>query len=459
MVDAFASDDPRWQLAERIAKSRSIGRSQLLSKFLLHICIRHLRDETSELTERRIGVEVFGRTEHYDSTDDNIVRNYARILRKRIDEYFATEGWNEELRLEIPRGGYVPVFTPRTPAIPIPAENQNAEETEVILTGELISRLECEQDAGQNARLEPPVAPPSSPKATRTRLLILAGSGAAILVIAVFVFFALHDPLGRHKQNSLSSAQESDVLWNQLFQKDRDIFLVPADSGLVILQGLTQQPVSLSDYASGTYRAEGPSPDGVPVKDINELGTRRYTSVVDLNLISRFSRLKEVVPERLLIRYARDLRMDDLRSGNAILLGSVDSDPWEQLFQQQLNFQFTFSPKSDTAPRIVNEHPMPGEQQVYANRHLGDWHNTFGVIAYLPNLDGAGHILLVGGLNMAGTQAAGDFVLNPALMKPVLDHARSANGSLRSFEILVETDNVAANASRPHVVSERIGPA
>jgi hypothetical protein len=160
----------------------------------------------------------------------------------------------------------------------------------------------------------------------------------------------------------------------------------------------------------------------------------------------------------MLVCYARDLRMDDVRSGNAILLGSVDSNPWVGLFEQQLNFRFSFDPKSDSAPTIVNEHPLAREQPVYATHHNGSWHGTFGRIAYLSNLDGTGHILLVGGLNMAGTQAAGEFVLNPTLMQPTLDHARAPDGSVRPFEILIETSNVAANASSPHVVSERVAP-
>ncbi len=115
----------------------------------------------------------------------------------------------------------------------------------------------------------------------------------------------------------------------------------------------------------------------------------------------------------MLIRYARDLRMDDLRSGNAILLGSIDSNPWTELFQEQLNFRFSYNPKTDASPVIINQHPLAGEQSIYANDHVGSWHNTFGAIAYQSGLDGTGHVLLVGGLTMAGTQAAADFLLDP----------------------------------------------
>jgi hypothetical protein len=116
-------DDPRWRLVQRIVVSRSIGRSPLLAEFLLYICDRHLRNQSSELTEQRIGVQVFGRSEGYNSNDDNIVRNYARTLRKRVEEYFSTEGKHEELKLEIPRGAYIPVFYSRSSENPLQREH------------------------------------------------------------------------------------------------------------------------------------------------------------------------------------------------------------------------------------------------------------------------------------------------------------------------------------------------
>lgn len=53
--------------------------------------------------------------------------------------------------------------------------------------------------------------------------------------------------------------------------------------------------------------------------------------MADLNITSRLSHLHEVVPDHLIVRYARDLRMDDLKNGNAILLGAIHTDPWVSL--------------------------------------------------------------------------------------------------------------------------------
>jgi hypothetical protein len=465
-------DDPRWRLGQRIAVSRSIGRSPLLSEFLLYVCDKHIKDKPSDLTEQRIGVNVFGRNEGYNSNDDNIVRNYARTLRKRIEEYFATEGRYEELKLEIPRGAYVPIFYSRSPEKPPQQEGLPTLLAPFLPSVETVSPRQSPTvpvSIEGAASIEGATDEPSPLPAEDTIPNVIARLPSAFYPIVAFcvilIAIAIYLAIDRHSHTVLSTTPNvtqpnslSDILWSQLFQKNRDTFIVPADSGLVIIQGLTRSPVSLGEYAGGSYLSKTTSFAGLSKTDLQELGGRRYTSIVDLNIVSQLSRLKEIVPERMLIRYARDLRMDDLRSGNAILLGSIDSNPWAELFQEELNFRFSYNPKTDTSPVIVNQHPLAGERPIYANDHVGPWHNTFGAIAYRSNLDGTGHVLLVGGLTMAGTQAAADFLLDTALMQPVLERARASNGTIRPFEILVETSTVAANASRPRVVSERIAP-
>ncbi len=97
-------------LLERVLASRHFAKSGLLSRFLRYICERSLTGGGNALTEHHIGVHVFGRPDGYDSSADNIVRNYARQLRNRLDDYYREEGQSELLRLEVPRGGYKPVF-------------------------------------------------------------------------------------------------------------------------------------------------------------------------------------------------------------------------------------------------------------------------------------------------------------------------------------------------------------
>jgi hypothetical protein len=114
---------PEWELARRVVSTPPFLRSAFLTNFLLYVCDRKLRGRESEITEHQIGIQALGRPPSYHPGEDNIVRNYARILRKRLEEYFGEEGANEPIRIVIPRGQYVPVFEANVPAgkVEIPA--------------------------------------------------------------------------------------------------------------------------------------------------------------------------------------------------------------------------------------------------------------------------------------------------------------------------------------------------
>lgn len=452
LEDALGSDppidteDPRWQLALRIVASGSLGRSELLSDFLIYIVDRCIRDRMDEITEQRIGVIVFGRSERYDPNDDNIVRSYARKLRKRVEGYFATEGSQERLRLEIPRGGYTPIFSDRVPSSPQVDDSAASGEAEP-------QGSELTKSAAPDSLEIVPTAVPGASHQAAERFRIRPGTILALLMgllLGIGLMLLRHSRLMESRQEVLSHA-----LWAQLFSKDRDTFVVPSDDGLIIMQRLTERPVPLTKYVNGSYKTAIKT-DGEPnANEILKLGNRRFTSVVDLDFAAHLAQLREVVPERIMIRYARDLRMDDLRTGNAILIGSDEANPWLELFGPQLHFRFRFDPDPDKPSGFVNLYPRPGEAAIYTTK--GQEEQTYGIIAYLPNLTNSGHALIVAGLNTAGTQAAAAFLLDPSSMMPILQRARTPHGDLQPFELLVGAGNVATNASTPHIVLERIG--
>jgi hypothetical protein len=90
--------------------------------------------------------------------------------------------------------------------------------------------------------------------------------------------------------------------------------VVPADSGLAIYQDLTKIRVHLADYAGGEYKKNTSSRFGIDPALVNELGGRRYTSVVDLDLVSAISQLPAVVKNRFKVRYAREVITADKRA-------------------------------------------------------------------------------------------------------------------------------------------------
>lgn len=109
-------------LVSRILSSTDFQRATKQREFLLYVLDRSLSGCPEDVTEALIGHRVYGRPASYNAGNDSIVRTEARTLRKRLEHYFATDGSAEPVVLEIPRGGYLPVFRPRTAAAPPPLD-------------------------------------------------------------------------------------------------------------------------------------------------------------------------------------------------------------------------------------------------------------------------------------------------------------------------------------------------
>ncbi|MGB9199810.1 MAG: tetratricopeptide repeat protein [Terriglobales bacterium] len=97
---------------QRILASPTFLNARRPSQFLRFIVDETLAGE-ERLKEYLIGIEVFDRPQDYDPKDDPVVRVEAGRLRKKLAEYYAGPGANDTLIIELPKGGYVPVFHKR----------------------------------------------------------------------------------------------------------------------------------------------------------------------------------------------------------------------------------------------------------------------------------------------------------------------------------------------------------
>jgi TolB-like protein len=67
-----------------------------------------------------VGLEAFGKEASFDPRIDTVVRTEARRLRHKLAEYYNTAGQFDAIEIDLPKGGYRPVFSPRlvAPASP-----------------------------------------------------------------------------------------------------------------------------------------------------------------------------------------------------------------------------------------------------------------------------------------------------------------------------------------------------
>jgi hypothetical protein len=364
----------------------------------------------AEINEQKIGQAVFGRSENYDSAVDGIIRNQASRLRQRLELYFQQEGAGEPIRVVIPRGGYVPVFEAQAePAATIP---------EVV-----------------------PPAPAQNNDGHRAKSVFQGWLpwGLCLLLSLMLVAVWLH---GRQVPGTVVA--QTHPFWSLLFTRGKPTMVVAPDSGLVLFHGMSGQDIDLKQYLDAGYRSE-PSiwphigPTSSRKDSLLDLANRRYTSIVDLKAILGLKDRAQSLGSDVSVRYARDLRPNDFKTGTAIPLGAREANPWDELFHPNMNFQM-----EDDYDHVFDTEPPSTEGGAGPVGFLRDdlQRRVYGLVAYMPNLPGDGSALLLEGTGMSGAEAGMDFVLDDAQLLPFLNRIRRPEGTVPHFELLLESQNI-----------------
>jgi hypothetical protein len=405
--------DPRWQLAQRVASSEAMRKSLRLQEVLLFLTERVLRDASATIHEQDIGVSVFGRATDYNTGEDTIVRVHTFQLRKRLQLYFETEGLHEPVVIKIPKGSYGPVFVPRT-------------STDV-----------------------PDV--PASPLGVNQRFLVQSGLAAVVLLI-------LGGSLGwyLHSAWEARGSGVADAFWDQMFDNGRSIDLVLGDASLSTLQGplFLRRDISLREYQSRNLdqllaAMEDPTRRTVA----RGLVGLFYVPLSDATAAHRLGMLAARHQTWLDIVFARDFSTQHLDSHNIILEGNRRSNPWMAFFEDRLNFQYRYDTANDFA-YFQNVQPRQGEAQTYRV----EWNTRgFSRVAYLPNLTGTGTVLMLSGTDIQSADAAARFVTSNEWIARIRERlALRPRAPLPYFEALLQTDLLMGAAPRFQLIAARV---
>lgn len=398
------------ELVRRISDTPAFRNAPRLRDFLLFVSDRALSGRIDEITEQQIGVQVFHRAADYDTADDNGVRVSARQLRTKIRDYFDAEGSHETWRVEIPKGAYVPVFRPS-----------------------IVERT----------------MPPASNQFWRNVAIALGISTLLLSAAAIFLWRAAQP------QNAAKS--EPQTIVDLVLRPAQRTLVVLADSSMVFLQQFSGKTLTVEEYANRDYRRNLAAKNPEVQSMLQALTAAQLTSVADMLLAARVIRLRSDMASRIEILHARSVTARNLKEDNLLLIGGPRSNPWVSLFEDRLNFRFSFSDRA-VPPTILNPHPRASEASSYSSETNpnGD-RKYYARIALVPNLSGTRNVLLVSGSTMEATEAAAEFVLStrsPELLVNALGLRTLTLTS--SFEVLLETSAVGGTAKNARIVAGRL---
>ncbi len=426
MATEISAIKEKRDLVDRVANSPIFQRSPRLREFLIYVSDCTINERLEGVREQQIAENVFNRKPDYNAGQDNIVRVEARSLRKRLDAYFAGEGKDEPMILSMPKGSYSICFETR------PLEMEARALVEI-------------PDPAETAV----VAIPPGRFPWLVGVLCASVAGLAVLVAMQWQF-------NRAGKGILRPALI--LPFSALIEDSKDTYIVTSDSSLVLIEDLRRRQVSLDDYITRRYMGDANAPASDPVRQelIQILLKRRYTNAAETALAARIVQRYSGSSSRMLLRSGHGVQLSDFKNHNVILFGSPASNPWARLFSETLNFQYDW----DQARRGLfrNRSPRAGEQAVYSmSTNPGEKGEAYAVVAFVPNVNGEGHVLLVAGTSAEGTEAAGEFITDDtraaAAIKAIgIDPA----GPPRHFEILLGAKAIAGSASQSTILASRL---
>lgn len=440
-------------LAEIIEGAAFKG-SHRSAQFLKYIVDQAIAGHFESLKERVIGVELFGRSTSYDTSDDAIVRVTASDVRKRLLQHYGKYGSTSGYRISLPSGSYIPEITRCTPSEESTADGIATHRE----TGTLHGPVGTDRDRSQATASAALVAEHSPadgqlPGVNRFRWLLVC----ILILISVVTLSAV----AWRRASRTAVEPQNSPLWSALFNSAHATHLITSDPNIVVVQEITGSELTVSDYANHKYI---PDPNTLTPEQVRFthmiLWGDNSSAALDPPITASIAELAQTHAKKLEVRAARSIQLTDLKTDdNFIFLGSPRSDPWSALFSEELDFRFTFD-KATAQEVIVNTHPRAHELSSYVPTALG-WATgqSFAIIAFIQNLDQDGQVLLLAGASGEGTEAAGKLITDvPRLTATLQKCGMEPSTPLRHFEILMRVNTMAGSPNSSDVVACHILP-
>ena len=119
-----ADQEEEWHELQSVLRSGILDKAPNLRHFLEYVAEQHFAGTTEQVKEYSIAVHALHRQEQFDPQSDTIVRVTAHTLRKKLEQYYATEGADHPIQIRLPAGKYVLQFDRREQAALLPDESE-----------------------------------------------------------------------------------------------------------------------------------------------------------------------------------------------------------------------------------------------------------------------------------------------------------------------------------------------
>jgi hypothetical protein len=405
---------------EKLLGSHSLHGSESLCKLLRYLAHHSLEHPGTSPKEYQIATEVFGRQQDFDPHVDSMVRVQAGRLRTKLSEHYASEGAEDPILVEIPKGTYALAFHPRPHAA---ARNHASTSHEAPANAEV---------NGQTSRVG---------------IVIIV---ALSVVLASAVAVATDRFLNRRVAEARVASDTSDmpvafhVFWKGFLTGPQEPWVIFSNAAFV------GRPYVGMRYYNRT-------------KDSGAVILDHYTGVGEVLAVHALDSVFGKLHQQIRVKRGSLFSLDDAKNNDLIFIGS----PSENLTLLELpnTEEFTFK-QITSGPRmgtmeIINFHPGSGEPKEFLPTPPDEsLTEDYSVIALKRGLNPAHSVLILAGATTIGTQAAVEYVCQQNSLEELLLRLSVSNsGELKPFEAVIRVKVAKGVPVGSELVALRKGPA
>jgi hypothetical protein len=385
---------------EKLVASHTLHGSESLCKLLRYLANHSLDHPGTSPKEYQIATEVFGRQKDFDPHLDSMVRVQAGRLRAKLTEYYGSEGAEDSLLVEMPKGNYLLTFHLRPPGMghdQVRSSHDN--DTSVALP-----------DNGQPSRK------------WFAAIIVLSVFLAAVVAVATDRFLTRKTAEARLTSDSPDAPVAFHVFWKQFLTGPQEPWVIFSNAAFV------GRP-----YIGMRYYNRA--------KDSGAVILDHYTGVGEVLAVHALDNVFGKLHQQIRVKRGSLFSLDDAKNNDLIFIGS----PSENLTllelpnTQEFAFkQITSGPRMGTM-EIINFHPESGEpKEFFPSPPDETLTEDYSVIALKRGLNPAHSVLILAGATTIGTQAAVEYVCQQNSLEELLLRLSVSNsGELKPFEAVI----------------------
>ena len=379
------------QQLERLLENPYFHKSKRFPVFLRFVVKEALAGRAEGLKERTLGIEVFGKDPNYDTTEDPIVRVTAGEIRKRIAQYYQEPGHEQEIKLLMPSGSYVPQFYP--PEIAVTAISDEAELSELN---------------------QIPIAELSRPRSLRK---LYAASLLVVLAVGAVLVWRVSRP------------SPIDEFWAPFFRSPDPIVFCVADQ---------------NQYSTIVLR------DAADPKHQTTLNDRMVAVIIDdVGPLVNIAGMLNAHGRTFRVQGASITTFTDLRQAPSIFIGAFDND-WTLRFTGPLRFHFANNPGMTQFWVEDRQRPANREWLLDRSHQETGTYKDYAIVTRGLDPNTGRFVVVVAGIARGGTIASGEFLVDPRHMDELVRVAPK-DWESKNMEIVLETQVIDGRSGPPRI--------